>query len=165
MRSWNIQRVPTVQPSSTSPMRSVSGTTTSVMNSWQNSCEPLSISMRCTSIPGWWIGQHEHGQARGAWARPSWCGPGTRPQSDHQAPVVHIFEPLSTHCVAVAHGGGERAGHVGAAARLGEELHPELLALAGWPGCDAASALRCRTRGCTAAHGEKVGTWSRIGYS
>ena len=54
--SWNIQRVPTVQPSSTSPTRSVSGTRTSVMNSWQNSLEPLIISMRCSSMPGWWIG-------------------------------------------------------------------------------------------------------------
>ena len=33
IRSWNIQRVPTVQPSSTSPTRSESGTITSVMNS------------------------------------------------------------------------------------------------------------------------------------
>ena len=53
--SWNIQRVPTVQPWSTSPTRSESGTRRSVMNSWQNSREPLIISMRCSSMPGWWI--------------------------------------------------------------------------------------------------------------
>ncbi len=52
IRSWNIHRVPTVHPSSISPNRSVSGTTTSVRNSWQNSSEPFSISMRCTSMPG-----------------------------------------------------------------------------------------------------------------
>ena len=97
MRSWNIHRVPTVQPSSTSPMRSLSGTTTSVMNSWQNSCEPLSISMRCTSIPSWWIGIMNT-------VRPRCLGTSqlvrasTRPQSDHQAPVVHTLEPFSIHC-------------------------------------------------------------------
>ncbi len=46
MRSWNIHRVPTVHPSSTAPTRSESGIRTSVMNSWQNSRDPLSISMR-----------------------------------------------------------------------------------------------------------------------
>ncbi len=66
------------------------------MNSWQNSFEPLSISMRCTSMPGWWIlsmntlsprclGTSQFVRAR------------HRPQSDHQAPVVQIFEPFSTH--------------------------------------------------------------------
>ena len=55
LRSWNIQRVPTVQPWSTSPTRSLSGTRRSVMNSWQNSRDPLIISMRCSSMFGWWI--------------------------------------------------------------------------------------------------------------
>ena len=54
--SWNIHRVPTVQPWSTSPTRSESGTRTSVMNSWQNSLDPLIISIRCSSMPSWWIG-------------------------------------------------------------------------------------------------------------
>ena len=88
--------MPTVQPSSTSPMRSLSGTRTSVMNSWQNSLEPLSISIRWTSMPGWWIGSMNTvrprclGTSQLVRARQS-------PQSDHQAPVVHTFDPLSTH--------------------------------------------------------------------
>ena len=96
MRSWYIQRMPTVQPSSTSPMRSVSGIRTSVMNSWQNSFEPLSISMRWISMPGWWIGTMNtvrprcFGTSQLVRARHS-------AQSDHQAPVVQIFEPLRTH--------------------------------------------------------------------
>ena len=50
------------------------------------------------------------------------------PQSDHHAPVVHTFDPLSDPFVAVADGGRERSGDVGAAARLGQQLHPDLFA-------------------------------------
>ena len=85
MRSWNIQRVPTVQPSFTSPSRSVSGTRRSVRNSSQNSFEPLSISILRTSMPGWWIGNMNtvrprcFGTSQSVRAR-------HRPQSDHHAP-------------------------------------------------------------------------------
>ena len=51
------------------------------------------------------------------------------PQSDHQAPVVQTFEPFSIHSSPSRTARGQRAGDVGATARLGEELHPELLAL------------------------------------
>ena len=51
------------------------------------------------------------------------------PQSDHQAPVVQTFEPLRIHSSPSRTAVVERAGDVGAAARLGQELHPELLAL------------------------------------
>ena len=66
------------------------------MNSWQNSLVPFSISIRWTSMPGWWIGSMKTesprclGTSQLVRARQS-------PQSDHQAPVVHTFEPLSTH--------------------------------------------------------------------
>ena len=66
------------------------------MNSWQNSFEPLSISIRWTSMPGWWMGSMKTerprclGTSQLVRARQS-------PQSDHQAPVVQTFDPLSTH--------------------------------------------------------------------
>ena len=66
------------------------------MNSWQNSREPLSISMRWISIPGWWISTMKT-------LRPRCLGTSQfvrarhRAQSAHQAPVVQIFEPFRTH--------------------------------------------------------------------
>ena len=47
-----------------------------------------------------------------------------RPPRPGRPHLGTVEDPL----VAVAHGGRERSGHVGTAARLGEELHPQLLA-------------------------------------
>ena len=98
------------------------------MNSWQNSLEPFSISIRWTSMPGWWIGSMKTvsprclGTSQLVRARHS-------PQSDHQAPVVQIFDPLSTHSspsrTAVVRAPATSEPPLG----LGEELHPELVAL------------------------------------
>src|SRR3546814_13836315 len=77
-------------------MRSVSGTRTSERNSWQNSLLPLSISIRCISMPVWRIGSMNT-------VRPRCLGTSQlvrarhSPQSDHHAPVVLAFDPLSTH--------------------------------------------------------------------
>ena len=164
MRSWNIQRVPTVQPSSTSPMRSVSGTRTSERNSWQNSLLPLSISMRCTSMPVLADREHEHREAAVLRHVPVGAGEAQPPVGPPGTGGPHlgaVEDPL----VPVPHGGGERAGDVGAAARLGEELHPQLLALE--DGGDVALLLLLgaeveQDRARTALN---VGTWNRIGYS
>src|SRR5581483_2423234 len=93
MRSWNIHLVPTVQPPSISPIRSLSGTRTSARNSWQNSIDPLSISIRCTSIPGCLIGSMKTVKPR-CFGTSQLVRARQRPQSDHQAPVVQTFEPL-----------------------------------------------------------------------
>ena len=96
-------------------------------------------------MPGWWIGQDEHRQAAVLRHVPVGAGQAQAPVGPPGAggPDLGAVEhPL----VAVAHRRGEGAGDVGAAARLGEELHPELLALAGSPACGPASAPRCRTR-------------------
>ena len=128
IRSWNIHRMPTVQPSSTSPMRSLSGTRTSVRNSWQNSLEPFSISMRCTSMPGLVDREHEHGEAAVLRHVPVGAGQAQAPVRPPGAGGPDL-RPVEHPLVAVADGRGQRAGDVGAAARLGEELHPDLLAL------------------------------------
>ena len=94
--SWYINRVPTVQPPSTSPIRSVSGMRRSVRNSWQNSRDPLSISIRCTSMPGWWMRSMNTDRPR-CLGTSQFVRARHSPQSDHQAPVVQILEPLSTH--------------------------------------------------------------------
>ena len=98
------------------------------MNSWQNSREPLSISIRCTSMLGWWIGSMNTVRPRCLGDVPVGPGQAQSPVGPPGARGPHlgaVQHPL----VAVAHGRGEGAGDVGAAARLGEELHPELLAL------------------------------------
>ena len=89
---------------------------------------PLSISIRWTSMPSWWIGKMNT-------VRPRCFGTSQLVRARQQAPVrppgargPHL-RTVQHPLVAVADGGGERAGDVGAAARLGEELHPELLAL------------------------------------
>ena len=163
MRSWNIQRVPTVQPSSTSPMRSASGTRTSVRNSWQNSFEPLSISMRCTSMPGWWIGNMKTVRPR-CFGTSQFVRARHRPQSDHQAPVVQTFEPLRTHS------SPSRTAVVSAPATseppLGSDRNCIQISspfrMAGMWRCFCSSVPKSSS---TAAHGVNVGTWIRDGYS
>ena len=163
MRSWNIQRVPTVQPSSTSPTRSESGTTTSVMNSWQNSRDPLSISIRCTSIPGWWIGSMNtvrprcFGTSQLVRARHS-------PQSDHQAPDVHTFDPFNTHWspsrTAVVRAPATSEPPLGSDRNCIQSSSPRRMAGRCWSFC---SSLPKSSR--TVADGDRVGTCSRAGYS
>ena len=87
-----------------------------------------------------------------------------RPQSDHHAPVVQIFEPLSTHSSPSRTAVVCAPGDVGSAARLGEELHPDLLALQN--GGDVRELLFVVPNSrSTVAHGWNVGTWMRAGYS
>ena len=84
--------------------------------------------MRCTSMPGLVDREHEHGEAAVLRHVPVGAGQAQAPVGPPRAggpDLRAVQHPL----VAVAHGGGERAGDVGAAARLGEELHPDLLAL------------------------------------
>jgi hypothetical protein len=163
IRSWNIQRTPTVQPWSISPIRSASGTRTSVMNSWQNSRLPLSISMRCTSTPARSIGSMNtvrprcFGVSQLVRARQS-------AQSDHQAPVVQIFEPLSTHS------SPSRTALVSAAATSEPPLGSERSCIQ--ISSPFRMAGRCRSfcssvpkSSSTAAHGDIVGDCSRDGYS
>ncbi len=163
MRSWNIHRVPTVQPSSTSPIRSESGTRTSVRNSWQNSFEPLSISIRWTSRPGWRMGRMNT-------VRPRCLGTSQlvlarhRPQSDHQAPVVQIFEPLSTHSspslTALVRAAATSEPPLGSDRNCIQISSPFRMA---GRCCRFCSSVPRSKR--TAAQGEKVGAWIRAGYS
>ncbi len=86
------------------------------------------------------------------------------PQSDHQAPVVHTFEPFSTHS------SPSRTAVVSAPATSDPPLGSDRNCI------HRASPLRmagrCR-RFCssvpnssrTAATGAKVGAWNRVGYS
>ena len=163
MRSWNIQRVTTVQPSSTSPMRSVSGTMTSVMNSWQNSREPFSISIRCTSTFGWWIGSMNT-------VRPRCLGTSQlvrarhSPQSDHHAPVVHTFEPLSTHWspsrTAVVRAPATSDPPLGSDRNCIQSASPFKMAGKWRSFCSSVPYSRM-----TVAQGERFGTCMRRGYS
>ena len=117
--------------------------------------------MRCTSIPGWWMGIMKT-------VRPRCLGTSqlvrskARPQSDHQAPVVHTFEPLTTHWSPSRTAVVERAGHVRAAARLGEELHPQLVTAQ-----DGRDVTQLLLLGAVLEDhrrtGRKVGTWKRMG--
>ena len=102
------------------------------------------ISIRCTSTPGWWIGSMNtvkprcFGTSQLVRARHS-------PQSDHQAPDVHTFDPFDTHwspsCTAVvrapATSKNRRSARTGTASRAPRP--------AGWRGGAAASAPRCRS--------------------
>jgi hypothetical protein len=163
MRSWNSHRVATVQPSSTSPTRSESGTTTSVKYSWQNSRLPLSISMRWTSMPSRSMGTMNTvsprclGTSQFVRARHS-------PQSDHQAPVVHTLEPLSTHS------SPSRTAVVVTPARSDPFPGSERSCIQISSPRRIAGTWRCfwssvANSSRTAMHGFMVGAWSRIGYS
>ena len=133
------------------------------MNSWQNSLLPLSISMRCTSTPGWSIGNMNTVRPR-CFGTSQFVRARHNAQSDHHAPVVQIFEPFSTHS------SPSRTAVVSAPATSDPPLGSER-------NCIQISsprriAGRCR-RFCssvpksssTAAHGDIVGTWIRAGYS
>ena len=50
------------------------------------------------------------------------------PHFEMCARLVQTFWPLTTQCVAVADGARREAGHVGARARLAEQLTPDVLA-------------------------------------
>ena len=163
MRSWNIQRVPTVQPSSTAPTRSVSGTITSVMNSWQNSREPLCISIRWTSTLGWWIGSMNTVRPRCfGWSQ--LVRARHRPQSDHHAPVVHTLEPLSTHCspsrTAVVSAPATSEPPLGSDRNCIQSSSPFKMAGRWRSFCSSVPNSRM-----TAAQGDSVGIWNRNGYS
>ena len=79
-------------------------------------------------MPGWWIGKMN--TVRPAVLRhvPVGAGQAQAPVGPPRAGGPHL-RAVEDPLVAVAHRGGEAPGDVGAAARLGEELHPELLAL------------------------------------
>ncbi len=87
-----------------------------------------------------------------------------RPQSDHHAPVVQIFDPLSTHS------SPSRTALVRAAATseppLGSDRNCIQISspfrMAGRCRCFCSSVPKSKR---TAAHGDKVGAWIRAGYS
>ncbi len=163
MRSWNIHRTPTVQPPSTSPIRSLSGTRTSVRNSWQNSLLPLSISMRLMSTPGWRIGRMKT-------VRPRCLGTSQlvrarhRPQSAYHAPVVQIFEPFSTQSspsrTAVVSSPATSEPPLGSERNCIHTSSP--FKMAGMWAFFCSSVAKSSS---TAAHGENVGIWMWAGNS
>ena len=163
MRSWNIHRVPTVHPSSTSPMRSESGTRTSLRNSWQNSLDPFSISMRWMSRPCWRMGSMKTVRPR-CFGTSQFVRARQRPQSDHHAPVVQILDPLSTHS------SPSRTALVRAPATseppLGSERNCIQISspfkMAGMCRRFCSSVPKSRS---TAAQGDSVGACSRVGNS
>ena len=87
-----------------------------------------------------------------------------RPQSDHHAPVVQIFEPLSTHS------SPSRTALVRAPATSEPPLGSERNCIQSSSPFKMAGMCR---RFCssvpkssrTAAHGERVGAWKRVGNS
>jgi len=148
-------RVPTVQPSSTSPTRSESGTITSVMNSWQILREPLIISIRCTSTRTGWIGSMKTDRPR--------CL-GTSSCAGEAQPPIRPPRSGGPHLGAVQHPTARRLGSQSSvlrrhrsrrSARRGTASRAPLPSR--WPGCGGASAPRCRTRAGPVAHGRKGG--------
>ncbi len=128
MRSWNIHRVPTVHPWSTSPTRSLSGHAHVGHELLAEVLEPVehldALDLHALLVER----QDEHGQStvlRHVPVRPRQTQAPVgepRPGGPHLGPVE---DPL----LAVAHGGHQRAGDVGTAARFGQQLHPEFLTL------------------------------------
>ncbi len=107
--------------------------TTSSRNSWQKSTDTVEQ------------GEGHHGDARGVHGHDEHGEPGVlghvgigAGQADGVVGVVAARGPdlgaVEAPGVAVALGPGEQTGQVGAAARLGEELAPDVVAVAGSAG-------------------------------
>ena len=86
------------------------------------------------------------------------------PQSDHQAPVVHIFEPLRTHSspsrTAVVSAPATSDPPLGSDRNCIQISSPRRMAGTWRRFCSSVPKSSS-----TAAHGANVGTWNRIGYS
>ena len=83
--------------------------------------------MRRTSMPGVVIGKEKTVSPR-CFSTSQLVRARQIAQSPYQPAVVQIFDPLRIQPIAVAYRGRDGAGCVGAAARLGQELDPDLLA-------------------------------------
>ena len=161
IRSWNIHRVPTVQPWSTSPIRSLSGTRTSVMNSWQKSLNPLSISIRWISTPSWWSGRMNTDRPR-CFGTSQFVRARHRPQSENHAPVVHTFEPFRIHSspsrTAVINAPATSEPPLGSDSSCIHSSSPRRMAGRWRSFCSSVPNSNS-----TAAHGANVGAWIRNG--
>ena len=127
MRSLPSVTLARRQPSLRSPTRLAAGIRTSVKNTSLNVCPPVISVIGRISMPGASIGQMKYDTPR--------CfgqvGVGAGDE-DAEAGVLRAARPdllpVDDELVAVAHGPGAEVGEVAAAARLGEQLAPELLA-------------------------------------
>ena len=79
-------------------------------------------------MPGWCSGKMNTDSPR-CFGTSQFVRARHRPQSENHAPVVHTFEPLRIHSSPSRTAVISAAGDVGAATRLGQQLHPQLLAL------------------------------------
>ena len=126
-RSFISVVIDTRQPSPTSPSRSASGIRTSVKYTSLNSASPVIWRSGRTSTPGAVHVDHEVGEALVLRLLGVGAGDEHAPagQVGQRGPhLLAVDDPL----VAVLDGSGRQAGHVGAGARLAEQLAPDLLA-------------------------------------
>jgi hypothetical protein len=119
--------------------------------------------MRCTSIPGWWIGSMKT-------VRPRCLGTSQlvrarhSAQSDHQAPVVQTLEPLTTHSspsrTAVVRAPATSDPPLGSERNCIHSSSPRRMAGTCRRFCSSVPSSRI-----TAMHGDIVGTCVRRGHS
>ena len=152
------------QPSPTSPRRSASGMRTSVKKTSLNSASPVIWRSGRTSTPGRVHVDDEVGEALvllGLGVGAGQQHPEARRVGEGRPHLLAVEDPL----VAVAHGPGGQAGHVGSGARLGEQLAPDLLA--GEQRAQIALPLVLGSRGQDGRSGhavpDRVARWPAIG--